>query len=136
MADPEIETILDQYERELRYFAMTRDDLAPLMEEVIAASERFFADRRDDTARGTARTARQRYVERLAGLEPMIQEWLRIRGSGFRLWEGAPMMTDEQYQRFQGLLAREAVMADGRSDFDALSEQLRTRLLLLEELTG
>lgn len=128
----EIDELLPNFAKELDYFVFTRDHLAPVMR----AIERCIADRTDLVARGEGRHLRGTYVEKLGGVQPLLEEWVRILGSGDRLWETEHAMSVAQYQRFQALLSREAVISQGRENFDSLQDHLRWRLLLFEEMTG
>ena len=128
----DIDELLANFAKELDYFVFTRDHLAPVMR----AIERYIADRTDLVARGEGRHLRGTYVEKLGGVQPLLEEWVRIRGSGDRLWDAEHAMSAAQYQRFQALLSREAVISQGRENFDSLQDHLRRRLLLFEEMTG
>lgn len=135
MEKSEIDSLLGRYEQELYYFALTRDDLGPLITETLALTGHFFEHRDDPAARDAARAARDRYVERRDSLRPLIEEWESVRGSGAKLWEAEPAMSEDQYAHFQSLLAREVRIARDHGEFDQLNEKVRTNLLLFEELT-
>ena len=132
----EIDELLANFAKELDYFVFTRDHLAPVMRELLRAIERCIADRTDMVARGEGRHLRGTYVEKLGGVQPLLEEWVRIRGSGDRLWDAEHAMSAAQYKRFQALLSREAAISQGRENFDSLQDHLRRRLLLFEEMTG
>lgn len=129
----EIDALLDAYDRELEYFETTAAILAPLMRDLLAAIDAAFAAPADPQVREGARNARARYVDALAGLRPLLDDWVRIRGSSWRAWEAEHAMSDAQYARLERLAARETALALGRDDFDRLQEKVRGRLLLFEE---
>ncbi len=129
----EIDAILDAYDRELEYFETTAALLTPLMQDLLAAIEAAFTSPGDPQVLEGARNARARYVEALTGLQPLLDDWVRIRGSGWRAWEAEHAMNDAQYARLERLAARETALALGREQFDRLQEELRGRLLRFEE---
>lgn len=131
----EIDALLDRFERELRYFVFTRDHLGPHMQAVAAEIPRFF-ERRDDAELQAAQTARSGYLQALAGIGPLLEEWVSIRGSGEQLWESEPFMTQAQVERHQELLAIEFAAAQGRDEFDTLNDRVRRLLLVFGEATG
>lgn len=140
MDDPDavarqIDSLLDAYDRELEYFESTAALLTPLMHELIAALDAAFADPTDPQILQGARNARARYVSALASLRPLLDDWVRIRGSNTRAWEAEYAMNDRQYARLEQLAARETALALGRDEFDRLQELVRSRLLLFEEAT-
>lgn len=132
----DIDQLLADFAKELDYFVFTRDHLRPVMRQLLAAVERFIADTADLVARGEAQHLRGAYVEKLGGVQPLLEEWARIRGAGERLSEAEHAMSAGQCARFQTLLAREALISDGRENFDSLQDHLRRRLILFEEMTG
>jgi len=132
--DEDIDALLDRFERELEYFTLTRDRIAPLLAPLVASLERYFAAPSPAT-RAEAATYRQSYIAALHAIDPLVHEWLRIRGAGELLWEADPFMSDAQAQRHQTLRAREISETLDRATFDTLSERARTLLLLFEEAT-
>jgi hypothetical protein len=132
----DIDGILARYEQELLYFEYTRDELQPLMEELVSGLEAYFASRDDPQVLEGVRGARQQYVARLAELRPLVEHWVSIRGSNDLAWEAEPEMDDAQGARLQALAAREAVLGAGRARFDELQERIRSLLLVFEEATG
>lgn len=130
----EIDVLLDRFERELRYFVFTRDQLLPLMQAVDAAVPRYF-EGRSEAALASAKAARGDYLKVLHGLGPLLEEWVSIRGSGEALWETEPFMTQVQVERHQELLAIEFATAQGRDEFDALNDRVRRLLLVFGEAT-
>lgn len=131
----EIDALLDRFERELRYFVFTRDHLGPHMQAVAAEIPRFFETREAGELQA-AQTARSGYLQALAGIGPLLEEWVSIRGSGEQLWEAEPFMTQAQVERHQELLAIEFAAAQGRDEFDALNDRVRRLLLVFGEATG
>lgn len=133
--EPDIDNLLDRFESELRYFVFTRDQLLPHMRMVADAFPRFFETRtvEDLTA---AEAARSGYLQALSGMGPMLDEWVRIRGSGEELWEVEAFMTQAQVQRHQALLGMEFAEAQGRQEFDELNDRVRRLMLLFGEVTG
>lgn len=131
----DIDTLLDNFTRELDYFVFTRDHLEPVMRELLRRADAYFASR-DAAALAIAREMRSEYVRRMDGIGPLLEKWVSIRGSGERLWEAEHGMSQAQFERFQSLLDREAQVSLGRDQFDQLQDTLRRRLLLLEELSG
>ncbi len=132
----EIDAVLDAYDRELEYFESTARLLLPLMTDLLAAIDAAFAAPGDPQVLAGARNARARYVEALLGLRPLLDDWLRVRGSNQRAWEAEHAMSDAQYARLEQLAARETALALERDQFDALQERVRQRLLLFEEATS
>jgi hypothetical protein len=132
--DENIDALLDRFERELEYFALTRDRIAPLLAPLVTSLERYFAAP-DAAARAEADIYRQRYIAALAAIEPLVRDWLSIRGAGELLWEADPFMSDAQAQRHQALRAREISETLDRTTFDTLAERARALLLLFEEAT-
>ena len=128
----EIEELLDAYGREVDYFARTRDIVQPLLERLAAGLDAFAAAGTADAC-SEVRAAREEYVGALAELRPLVDEWLRIRGSGEQLWGATSFMSDEQHARFEELGARELAENEGRGHFDALSTKVKRELLLFEE---
>ena len=129
----EIDALLDAYDRELEYFESTAALLIPLMRDLLAAIDAAFASPSDPQVLEGARNARARYVEALQGLQPLLDDWLKVRGSNWRAWEAEPAMSDLQYARLERLSARETALALGRDEFDRLQDAVRSRLLLFEE---
>ncbi len=130
----EIDALLARYERELEYFALTRDRLLPLMRQLLDAL-RAWAERGKDTD-GRAAMLRREYVTELNTLGGQIDDWVRIRGSGLRVSSLAGGMSDEQIERFSALQSREVAEAVGREEFDAAQAELRELLLIFEEFAG
>jgi hypothetical protein len=130
-----IDALLDRFERELRYFVFTRDHLGPHMRAIAEALPRFF-ETRSEPELAEARAARSGYLESLAGIGTMLEEWVSIRGSGEKLWEAEPYMTQAQVERHQELLAIEFAAAQGREEFDLLNDRVRRLLLVFGEATG
>ncbi len=128
----EIDELLDAYQREVDYFVHTRDVVQPLLERLATGLDAFAAANTSDSCI-EVRDARSAYVEALGALRPMVDEWLRIRGSGEQLWGATSFMSDEQYARFEALCAREMAEGQGRGRFDQLSEKVKRELLLFEE---
>ena len=135
-ATDEIDQLLTNFSRELDYFVYTRDKLEPVMDSLLGAVERYLADREDMVALTEARVLRTEYVSEMQGMSALLEDWVRIRGSGERLWEAEPMMSQVQFDRFEGLNLREQQVAQGRAVFDALQERMRRMLLLFEEMTA
>lgn len=131
----EIDALLDAYDRELEYFESTAALLTPLMRDLLAAIDAAFAAPGDPQVLEGARNARARYVAALASLRPLLDDWVRVRGSNTRAWEAAFAMSDAQYARLEQLSARETALALGRDEFDRLQQLIRGRLLLFEEAT-
>ncbi len=127
----EIDALLARYERELEYFALTRDRLLPLMRQLLDAL-RAWAESGED-ADGRAAMLRREYVTELNTLGGQIDDWVRIRGSGLRVSSLAGGMSDEQIERFSALQSREVAEAVGREEFDAAQAELRELLLIFEE---
>ena len=132
----DIDQLLADFAKELDYFVFTRDHLRPVMQQLLAAVERSIANTADLVARGEARHLQGAYIEKLGGVQPLLEEWVRIRGAGERLSGAEHALSAGQYERFQTLLAREALISDGRENFDSLQDHLRRRLVLFEEMTG
>lgn len=128
----EIEALLEAYGREVDYFVRTRDIIEPLLERVAAGLDAFAAAGTADVCT-EVRAARAEYVAALAALRPLVDEWLRIRGSGEHLWGATPFMTEQQHARFEEIGARELAANAGRQHFDRLSEKVKRELLLFEE---
>lgn len=131
----EIDGLLDRFERELRYFVFTRDHLGPHMRAAAEALPRFL-ETRGEAELAEAHAARSGYLQALAGIGPMLEEWVSIRGSGEQLWEAEPYMTQAQVERHQELLAIEFAAAQGREEFDLLNDRVRRLLLVFGEATG
>ncbi|MGD9934140.1 MAG: hypothetical protein AB7T37_10510 [Dehalococcoidia bacterium] len=110
----------------------TRDIVEPLLERLADGLDAF-AVAATASVCNEVRMARKDYVEALAALRPLVDEWLRIRGSGEQLWGATSFMTDEQHARFEAIGAREREEVAGRGHFDALSEKVKRELLLFEE---
>ena len=129
-----IDQLLANFSRELDYFVFTRDHLQPVMAQLVRAVERSLADPADAVARGETVHLRLRYVERFAGVQPLLEEWVRIQGSVEALWEAEGTMSPAHLARFQALLSRDATIAQGRNAFDSLQDHLRRQLLRFEEV--
>jgi hypothetical protein len=130
----EIDSLLARFEQEIAWFIETRDALLPLLEALDAALRAHFASPSAATTR-EARSARARYVDALARFEPLLREWVAIRGAGDLLWEAEPAMSDAQAARFDALVARELAAAWDRERFDMLLDAVRRGLLVFEEST-
>ena len=131
----EIDGILARYEQELLYFEYTKDELEPLMEDLLGALDAYFASRDDPQVLEGARTLRTQYVTRLAELRPLVEHWASIRGSNDLAWEAEAAMNDTQAARLQALARREAALGAGRDRFDELQDRIRSLLLVFEEAT-
>lgn len=129
----DIDQLLANFAKELDYFVFTRDHLQPLMVQLARAVERSLADATDAIALGETIHLRLQYAERFAGVQPLLEEWVRIQGSVDALREAEEVMLAPQTARFRGLLSREATMAQGRDNFDSLQDHLRRQLLRFEE---
>lgn len=132
--EADLDALLAAYHRELEYFASTAELLMPVMRALLAAIDAAFLTPEDPQVIAGARNARAHYIETLAGLKPLIDDWLRVRGANQRAWEAEPYMDDARFERLQELGARETRLALERGEFDALQELVRHRLLLFEEL--
>lgn len=130
-----IDGILARYEQELLYFEYTKDELEPLMEDVLGALDAYFGNREDPQVLEGARTLRTQYVTRLAELRPLVEHWASIRGSNDLAWEAEAAMNDTQAARLQALARREAALGAGRDRFDELQDRIRSLLLVFEEAT-
>ena len=130
----EIDALLARYERELEYFALTRDRLLPLMRQLLDALRAWA--RSGEDADGRAAMLRREYVTELNTLGGQIDDWVRIRGSGLRVSSLAGGMSDDQVERFSALQSREVAEAVGREEFDAAQAELRELLLIFEEFAG
>jgi hypothetical protein len=126
--EPGIESLLADFTHELDYFAYTRDQLQPVMEPLLEALERLAVDTRDLIARGEAHYLRQSYFEQLSLVRPMLDEWLRVRGSGERLQAMAAALSAVQQERLEALLLRDALISASRERFDAMQAALQQRL--------
>ena len=131
----EIDGILARYEQELLYFEYTKDELEPLMEDLLGALDAYFCNQDDLQVLEGARTLRTQYVLRLAELRPQVEHWVSIRGSNDLAWEAEAAMDGAQAARLQALAAREAALGAGRDRFDELQDRIRSQLLVFEEAT-
>ncbi|MCC7088012.1 MAG: hypothetical protein IT295_02585 [Dehalococcoidia bacterium] len=131
----EIDGILARYEQELLYFEYTKDELEPLMEDLLGALDAYFSNRDDPQVLEGAKTLRLQYVMRLAELRPLVEAWVSIRGSNDLAWEAEAAMDDAQAARLQALATREAALGAGRGRFDELQDRTRSLLLVFEEVT-
>ena len=132
----ETDQLLANFAKELDYFVFARDHLRPVMEQLLAAVERVIANAADGVARGEASHLRAAYFEKFVAVQPLLEEWLLIRGSAELLREAEDALSPRQQQHFEALLAREASISSGRENFDSLQDHLRRRLLRFEELSG
>ena len=132
----DIDQLLAEFSKELDCFVFTRDHLQPVMTELVRAVDRALADSGDAIAVGETRHLRARFADRLSGVQPLLEEWARIRGSLDLLAELESTMSPQQGARFHSLLSRDATIAPGRDAFDSLQDHLRRQLLRFEETNG
>ncbi len=132
----DIDHLLAAFSKELDYFVFTRDHLQPVMTQLVRAVERSLSNASDVTAHGETVHLRLDYAERFAGIQPLLEEWVRIQGSSDALWLVEATMAPPQMARFQALLSRDATIAGSRETFDSLQDHLRRQLLRFEEMTG
>lgn len=128
---PSIDALLDSWEREIGYFALTRDRLAPTVHALAAALRQWQRTRVDED--GAIRQLRSEYVEGLNEMRDHIEAWLRIRGSGSLAIELAPTLPAEYGPRFESLLRRFLDVEQDREEFDMDHADIRQLLLAYEE---
>ena len=129
----DVDSLLANFSRELDYFVLARDQLQPVMEQLSAALGRVIADAADGVALIEVHHLRITYMEHLSGVRPMLEEWLRVRGTGERLRESASSVSPVQAHRFQSLLTRDATINASRTAFETLQRTLHERLATLDE---
>ncbi|MGE0228804.1 MAG: hypothetical protein AB7I38_14775 [Dehalococcoidia bacterium] len=112
-----IGAFLDDYERELAFREASTDEFSPVAAELRRCLERWAAG---EAATGDTRTAYERYAITLRRWQDDLERWVSIRGSGERLLPMAEFMSDEQWERFSALQARDVgtMTTDGALDRD------------------
>lgn len=131
----DIDGLLSNFNRELDYFVLARDQLQPVMEQLLSALERVVANAADGVALIEAQHLRIIYMEHLGGVRPILEEWLRVRDTGERLREAVSSMSPVQTQRFQSLLTRDSDINAGRTAFETLQRTLHEHLDTLDDLS-
>ena len=130
-----IDLLLERFALELRYFVETRDALAPVIFELWESLCAYLRDPSGEGARlPRLRELRTAYFRILREMNPLIEEWLGIRGSGERLWDAEPFMDDRQWGEFTRLQVEESRVTAGREQFDYVHADLRPKLLVFSEL--
>jgi len=76
----EIDGILARYEQELLYFEYTKDELEPLMEDLLGALDAYFSNRDDPQVLEGAKTLRLILDAGWRSLA-LFESWASIRGS-------------------------------------------------------
>ncbi|MEZ4552836.1 MAG: hypothetical protein R3B59_02925 [Dehalococcoidia bacterium] len=112
-----ISAFLDDYERELAFREASTNEFGPVARELRHCLERWAAG---EVATEETRTAYQRYAATLQRWREDLERWVSIRGSGERLLSMAEFMSDDQWERFSGLQARDVrtTTTDGALDRD------------------
>lgn len=130
-----IDSLLARFEQEIAWFVETRDALQPVLETLDACLRAHFAAPSVGTL-SAVREARARYVTELRRLDPLLRDWVAIRGSAELLWAAGPAMSDAHAARFDALVARELAVTWDREEFDTLLDAVRRGLLVFEEATA
>ena len=129
--EPSIDVLFDNWEREIEYFAVTRDRLGPTVHALAAALREWQRTRLDPD--GRVRLLRREYIQALNEMRANIDAWVRIRGAGAAVLELSPSLPSEHLPRFEELLHRFIEVEQDREEFDMDHADIRQLLLMYEE---